>query len=176
MAAASIAAFLSTLQNGDEVAMLFDEVEIFGAHAAIENGRRQRTRSGPELDDPRAGLDVHRHEFREPATAGRDRCDVEWIAQPAPKATKCHDVEVRPDRAVALLTNRIPRRYATLFMGWFSRIENPLVRWISFRVWQTFGGDLRLDEPERTDFTSIHDCFTRRLKAGASSIPTRVWS
>ena len=26
-----------------------------------------------------------------------------------------------------LLTNRIPRRFATRFLGWFSRIENPLV-------------------------------------------------
>jgi phosphatidylserine decarboxylase len=27
-----------------------------------------------------------------------------------------------------LLTNRIPRRLATQFIGWFSRIEQPLVR------------------------------------------------
>jgi phosphatidylserine decarboxylase len=74
------------------------------------------------------------------------------------------------ERLNFLLTNRIPRRYATLFMGWFSRIENPFVRWISFRLWRTFGGDLRLDEAERTDFTSIHDCFTRRLKSGARSV------
>jgi len=71
------------------------------------------------------------------------------------------------ERLNFLLTNRIPRRYATLFMGWFSRIENPLVRWISFRLWQAFGGDLRLDEAERTHFRSVHDCFTRRLKSGA---------
>ena len=32
------------------------------------------------------------------------------------------------ERLNFLLTNRIPRRYATLFMGWFSRIEQPLVR------------------------------------------------
>ncbi|MGA6966835.1 MAG: phosphatidylserine decarboxylase, partial [Xanthobacteraceae bacterium] len=30
-----------------------------------------------------------------------------------------------------LLTNRIPRRWLTLFMGWFSQIEQPLVRDIS---------------------------------------------
>ena len=30
-----------------------------------------------------------------------------------------------------LLTNRIPRRLATRFMGWFSRIEQPLVRDLS---------------------------------------------
>ena len=30
-----------------------------------------------------------------------------------------------------LLTNRIPRRVVTQFMGWFSKIENPLVRDLS---------------------------------------------
>jgi phosphatidylserine decarboxylase len=80
--------------------------------------------------------------------------------KPIERLTSC-------ERLNFLLTNRIPRRYATLFMGWFSRIENPLVRWISFRLWQAFGGDLRLDEAERTQFRSVHDCFTRRLKAGA---------
>lgn len=70
------------------------------------------------------------------------------------------------ERLNFLLTNRIPRRYATLFMGWFSRVENPLLRALSFAVWRTFGGDLRLHEAERSDFASIHDCFTRKLKPG----------
>ena len=55
-------------------------------------------------------------------------------------------------------------------MGWFSRIEQPLVRSLSFAVWQAFGGDLRLHEAARTDFKSMHDCFTRRLKPGARPI------
>jgi phosphatidylserine decarboxylase len=74
------------------------------------------------------------------------------------------------ERLNFLLTNRIPRRYATLFMGWFSRIEHPLVRRASLAVWQIFGGDLKLHEAERTDFRSMHDCFTRRLKPGARPI------
>ena len=39
-----------------------------------------------------------------------------------------------------LLTNRIPRRWATLFMGWFSRIEQPLVRDASIAIWRFFSG------------------------------------
>jgi phosphatidylserine decarboxylase len=68
-----------------------------------------------------------------------------------------------------LLTNRIPRRLATRFMGWFSRIEQPLVRDLSLAVWQRCA-DLRLHEAERTEFRSIHDCFTRRLKPGARTV------
>ena len=71
------------------------------------------------------------------------------------------------ERLNFLLTNRIPRRYATLLMGWFSRIEQPLVRRTSLAVWQAFGGDLRLHEADRDDFKSRHECFTRRLKPGA---------
>jgi phosphatidylserine decarboxylase len=64
-----------------------------------------------------------------------------------------------------LLTNRIPRRLATRFMGWFSRIEQPLVRDASLAIWRRFA-DLRLEEAEKTRFRSIHDCFTRALKPG----------
>jgi phosphatidylserine decarboxylase len=64
-----------------------------------------------------------------------------------------------------LLTNRIPRRLATRFMGWFSKIEQPLVRDASLALWRRFA-DLRLEEAEKTEFRSIHDCFTRALKPG----------
>src|SRR5262245_22872949 len=74
------------------------------------------------------------------------------------------------ERLNFLLTNRLPRRYATLFLGWFSRIEQPLVRRFSLALWQAFGGDLRLHEAERSDFKSMHDCFTRRLKPGARPV------
>jgi phosphatidylserine decarboxylase len=70
-----------------------------------------------------------------------------------------------------LITNRIPRRFATRFMGWFSRIEQPLVRDLSLAVWRRCA-DLQLHEAERTDFRSIHDCFTRRLKPGARTVDT----
>ena len=65
-----------------------------------------------------------------------------------------------------LLTNRIPRRLLTLFMGWFSKIEQPLVRDLSIGLWKRFAA-LELDEAEKTTFNSLHDCFIRRLKDGA---------
>jgi phosphatidylserine decarboxylase len=68
-----------------------------------------------------------------------------------------------------LLTNRIPRRLLTRFAGWFSRIEQPLVRDASIGVWRFFS-DLDLSEASHTDFRSLHDCFTRRLKPGARPI------
>ncbi|HLH95076.1 MAG TPA: archaetidylserine decarboxylase [Xanthobacteraceae bacterium] len=68
-----------------------------------------------------------------------------------------------------LLTNRIPRRLATQFMGWFSQIEQPLVRDLSIAIWRFFSG-LDLSEAEATQFRSMHDCFIRRLKPGARPI------
>jgi phosphatidylserine decarboxylase len=64
-----------------------------------------------------------------------------------------------------LLTNRIPRAALTRFMGWFSKIENPLVRDGSIALWKLFS-DLDLSEARKTHFTSLHDCFTRELKPG----------
>jgi len=70
-----------------------------------------------------------------------------------------------------VLTNRIPRRLLTKFAGWFSRIEQPLVRDISIDVWRFFS-DLDLSEASTTQFRSLHDCFTRRLKPGVRPINT----
>ena len=68
-----------------------------------------------------------------------------------------------------LLTNRIPRRLLTQFIGWFSRIEQPLVRDLSIGVWRLFS-DLDLREAKQTHFRSMHDCFIRELKDGARPI------
>jgi len=68
-----------------------------------------------------------------------------------------------------LVTNRIPRQLLTRLMGWFSKIEQPLVCRLSIAVWRMFA-DLRLDEARKTHFSSLHDCFTRELKPGARSI------
>ena len=68
-----------------------------------------------------------------------------------------------------LLTNRIPRRLATQFIGWFSKIEQPLVRDLSIGVWRTFS-DLDLSEAKKSHFRSMHDCFIRELKDGARPI------
>jgi phosphatidylserine decarboxylase len=76
----------------------------------------------------------------------------------------------RYERLNFLLTNRIPRRSATLLMGRLSRVENPVVRAVSFALWRAFGGDLKLHEAERTHFKSVHDCFTRKLKPGSRPI------
>jgi phosphatidylserine decarboxylase len=69
-----------------------------------------------------------------------------------------------------LLTNKIPRRLLTRFMGWFSEIEQPVVRDLSFAVWTFFSGDLNLHEAETQRFRSVHECFVRRLKPGARPI------
>ncbi len=68
-----------------------------------------------------------------------------------------------------LLTNRIPRRLLTQFMGWFSKIEQPLIRDLSIGIWRLFS-DLDLNEAKKTAFASMHDCFTRELKDGARPI------
>jgi phosphatidylserine decarboxylase len=68
-----------------------------------------------------------------------------------------------------LLTNRIPRRLATQFIGWFSKIEQPLVRDLSIALWRFFS-DLDLSEAKKTHFRSMHDCFIRELKNGKRPI------
>src|SRR5262245_2685274 len=68
-----------------------------------------------------------------------------------------------------LVTNRIPRRLATQFMGWFSKIENPVIRELSIGVWRLFA-DPDLAEAAKPKFASLHDCFIRELKRGARPI------
>jgi phosphatidylserine decarboxylase len=68
-----------------------------------------------------------------------------------------------------LLTNRLPRRWLTQFMGRFSKIETPWVARASIGTWKFFT-DLDLSEAKKQHFKSMHDCFTRELKPGARSI------
>jgi phosphatidylserine decarboxylase len=68
-----------------------------------------------------------------------------------------------------LVTNRIPRRLATQFIGWFSRIEQPLIRDLSIAAWRLFA-DLDLSEAKKDRFNSLHDCFIRELKDGVRPI------
>ncbi len=68
-----------------------------------------------------------------------------------------------------LLTNRLPRRWLTQFMGRFSKIEHPWVRDLSIGVWKFFSA-LDLSEAKKSQFTSMHDCFTRELKDGVRPI------
>jgi phosphatidylserine decarboxylase len=71
-----------------------------------------------------------------------------------------------------LLTNRIPRRLATQFIGWFSRIEQPFVCDLSIATWRLFA-DLDLSEAKKQQFDSLHDCFIRELKDGVRPIDQR---
>jgi phosphatidylserine decarboxylase len=68
-----------------------------------------------------------------------------------------------------LLTNRIPRQLFTRFIGWFGKIEHPLVRDLSLGIWRRFS-DVDLSEATKAKFTSLHDCFIRELKQGARTI------
>lgn len=68
-----------------------------------------------------------------------------------------------------LLTNRIPRNTLTRLIGWFSQIENPIVAFISIKVWKFFSA-LDLSEAKSQHFISMHACFTRELKPNARPI------
>jgi phosphatidylserine decarboxylase len=68
-----------------------------------------------------------------------------------------------------LLTNRVPRRLLTHFMGWLSRIERPWVCGACMGLWRLFS-DLDLSDAKQTRFASLHDCFTRELKVGARPV------
>jgi phosphatidylserine decarboxylase len=68
-----------------------------------------------------------------------------------------------------LLTNRLPRRLLTQFIGWFSRIEQAPIPRLSISLWRLFS-DLDLSDAGIRRFRSMHECFTRQLKAGARPI------
>jgi len=70
-----------------------------------------------------------------------------------------------------LLTNRVPRIGLTHLMGWFSRIESPLLAKLSIRVWRLFT-DLDLSDAREQRFGSLHACFTRALKPGSRVFDT----
>ncbi len=68
-----------------------------------------------------------------------------------------------------LLTNRLPRRWLTLFVGWLSRLEQPLLCRVGIALWGLFT-ELDLRDARTTRFRSLHECFTRSLKEGARRI------
>lgn len=74
------------------------------------------------------------------------------------------------ERLNFLVTNRLPRRWLTLAMGRYARIESPLLARASIAVWQLFADDLRLDEATQSRFRSLHDCFVRELRDGARPV------
>jgi phosphatidylserine decarboxylase len=76
------------------------------------------------------------------------------------------------DRVNFLLTNRVPRKLLTHLVGWWSRIESPLLTRASIAVWRLFT-DLDLSDAERQSFSSLNACFTRKLVPGARPIDPR---
>ena len=68
-----------------------------------------------------------------------------------------------------LLTNRLPRRLLTHFIGWFSRIELAPIPHLSISLWRLFS-DLDLSDARIGRFRCMHECFTRELKAGARPV------
>ena len=73
------------------------------------------------------------------------------------------------ERVNFVLTNRLPRRWLTLFMGWVSRLEYPWLCRILLRIWGLFTV-LDLSEARKTRFNSLQEFFTRELKEGARHI------
>src|SRR5215831_17243071 len=68
-----------------------------------------------------------------------------------------------------LLTNRIPRRYATLAVGWLCRLRRPRLTKLAVSLWNLFD-DLHLEEAKSREFVSINDCFIRELRDGARRV------
>jgi phosphatidylserine decarboxylase len=79
----------------------------------------------------------------------------------------------RQEQINFLLTNRIPRRLATKFMGWFSSIESPRLTRVAIALWRLFVDDLNLEEARAQKFSSLQACFTRELKLGARTVDRR---
>jgi len=73
------------------------------------------------------------------------------------------------ERVNFVLTNRLPRRWLTLFMGWVSRLEYPWLCRILLRTWGLFTV-LDLSEARKTSFKSLQEFFTRELKEGARRV------
>lgn len=65
-----------------------------------------------------------------------------------------------------LLTNRLPRRWATTMVGRIARAEHPLVAKTALAAWRFFAG-VDLSDAATTRFRSLRDGFTRALKPGA---------
>jgi phosphatidylserine decarboxylase len=63
----------------------------------------------------------------------------------------------------------LPRTLLTRCFGWFSQLEQPLVRDLSLATWRMFT-DLDLSDAATQDFASLHACFIRQLAPGARPV------
>lgn len=80
----------------------------------------------------------------------------------------------RAEQVNFLLTNRIPRLLATRLIGWYSRIESPLLTRFSIAVWRLFDRELNFDEARENRFRSLQNCFIRELEPGARTVDSRA--
>jgi len=88
------------------------------------------------------------------------------VAAPAPSAGWWRRLLLQEDLNF-LLTNRIPRRLATRFMGWFSQLPTGRFTRLTIGMWRLFSPDLDLSDSRQQRFASLHDCFIRELRPGA---------
>lgn len=65
-----------------------------------------------------------------------------------------------------LVTNRLPRRFATKLVGRIARIEHPLIAKPGLALWKFFAG-VDLSDARTTRFKSLRDGFVRPLRDGA---------
>lgn len=65
-----------------------------------------------------------------------------------------------------LVTNRLPRRFATKLVGRIARSEHPLIARPSLGLWKFFAG-VDLSDARTTRFKSLRDGFVRPLRDGA---------
>ena len=73
------------------------------------------------------------------------------------------------ERVNFLLTNRLPRRGLTLFVGWLSRLEQPWLTRTCIAIWGLFT-ELDISDARKTRFRSLQEFFTRQLKEGARRV------
>ena len=66
-----------------------------------------------------------------------------------------------------LVTNRLPRRFATKAVGRIARIEHPLIARPSLALWKFFAG-VDLSDARTTRFKSLRDGFVRTEGRGAA--------
>ncbi|CAN7456827.1 archaetidylserine decarboxylase [Pseudorhodoferax sp. LjRoot39] len=88
---------------------------------------------------------------------------------PSSALTRLRDRLLLQEDLNFLLTNRVPRLALTRFMGWFSQIENPVVRAASIAAWRACT-EIDLSDARQQHFKSLHAMFTRALKPGARPV------
>ncbi len=72
-----------------------------------------------------------------------------------------------------LLTNRIPRRWLTLLMGWLSPIEQPLVSSAAIGLWKMFS-DLDLSDAKKSRVHELAGLLHSRAEGGRAARSPRT--